>query len=215
MTADSTQFATRTVAIDDLQLVHASQNGDASAFEQLVKRYNRRILRIAHRVTNNWEDSQDVVQETLLRVFQHLGEFREDSKFSTWLFRITVNQALMNLRTRKTKDVPLSEEPDVNGSVLLLDLPDHALNPEERCGISEVQVTVMKTSERLDPRLRTVFVLRDIKGLSIAETAAVLNLTHTTVKTRLRRARLRLRNLLQEYFGRSTAPVRKSVFVSP
>src|SRR5712672_2744876 len=111
MTADSGQFAVRTVADDDLDLVHASKNGDVAAFEQLVKRYDRKLLRIAHHVIHNREDSEDVVQEAFLKAFQHLGDFREDSQFSTWLIRITVNQALMKLRKlRAIKEVSLDED---------------------------------------------------------------------------------------------------------
>lgn len=211
MTASCAQFVTNGAAIEDLHLVHASQNGDASAFEELVKRYERKLLRIVHRVTNNWEDSQDVVQETFLKVFQHLGKFREDAKFSTWLFRIAVNQALMKLRSRKTIDITLNDALAGSEATLLEDVPDRARSPEECCRISEVQVTVMKTSERLDPRLRTVFVLRDIEGLSIEETAVVLDITHTTVKTRLRRARLCLRTLLKERFKRREGSTSKSL----
>src|SRR6266581_5543928 len=102
MTAGLAQFAGSTAAGDDLDLVHATQDGDVSAFEQLVGRYDRKLLRIAQHVTHNREDSQDAVQEAFLKAFQHLGDFREDSQFSTWLIRITVNQALMKLRKRRT-----------------------------------------------------------------------------------------------------------------
>ena len=111
MTAHWTHFTPRTTASDDLDLVHAARNGDISAFEQLVERYDRKLLRIAEHVTHNQEDSQDVVQEAFLKAFQHLGDFREDSKFSTWLIRITLNQALMKLRKRRTtKEVSLDED---------------------------------------------------------------------------------------------------------
>jgi RNA polymerase sigma-70 factor (ECF subfamily) len=98
MTVDSAKFAVTAAASDDLDLVHASKNGDVAAFEQLVKRYDRKLLRIAQSVTHNREDSQDAVQEAFLKAYTHLATFREDSKFSTWLFRITVNQSLMKLR---------------------------------------------------------------------------------------------------------------------
>src|SRR3984893_11216913 len=95
---NSAQFEVKAVAGDDLDLVHASKNGDVTAFEQLVKRYDRKLFRIAQSITHNREDSQDAIQEALLKAFQHLGQFREDSLFSTWLIRITVNQSLMKLR---------------------------------------------------------------------------------------------------------------------
>src|SRR5258708_37470832 len=101
MTPDSTQFAVTGVANDDLDLVHASKNGDVAPFEQLVKRYDRKLLRIAHQVTHNREDAQDTVQETFLKAFQNLDQFREESQFSTWLIRITLNQSLMKLRKQR------------------------------------------------------------------------------------------------------------------
>jgi RNA polymerase sigma-70 factor, ECF subfamily len=87
MTADSAEFAATAVASDELELVHATQNRDVSAFEQLAGRYDRNLLRIAQRVTHNREDSQDAVQESLMTALQHLGKFRKHSQFSTWLFR--------------------------------------------------------------------------------------------------------------------------------
>jgi RNA polymerase sigma-70 factor, ECF subfamily len=89
MTAESAQFGVRAETNDDFDLVHASKNGNVAAFEELVKRYDRKLFRIAHGVTHNREDSQDAVQETFLKAYQHLAEFRGDSQFSTWLIRIT------------------------------------------------------------------------------------------------------------------------------
>ena len=107
MNANSAQFA----ASNDLDLVHASKNGNVAAFEQLVKRYDRRLLRISQTVTRNREDSEDAVQEALLKAFQNLAEFREDSQFSTWLIRITVNQSLMKRRKQRVhKVVSLDED---------------------------------------------------------------------------------------------------------
>src|SRR6476660_5893121 len=125
MAADSAQLAVRTVASDDLDLVHASKNGDVAAFEQLVKRYDRKLLRIAQHVIHNREDSEDAVQESFLKAFQHLGDFREDSQFSTWLIRITVNQALMKLRKLRTvNEVSLDEDFQANGNVLPIEIRD-------------------------------------------------------------------------------------------
>jgi RNA polymerase sigma-70 factor (ECF subfamily) len=101
MATHATQFEVRAEALDDLDLVQASKNGDVDAFEQLVKRYDCRLLRIAQSVTHNREDSQDAVQEGFLKAYQHLAEFREDSQFSTWLIRITVNQSLTKLRKQR------------------------------------------------------------------------------------------------------------------
>jgi RNA polymerase sigma-70 factor, ECF subfamily len=202
MNASSAQFA----ASNDLDLVHASKKGDVAAFEQLVKRYGRRLHRISQTVTRNREDSEDAVQEALLKAFQNLGEFREDSQFSTWLIRITVNQSLMKLRKQRAhKEVSLDEDFESDGDALPVDVPDRAPNPEQLCWASELREILNRTVEELRPILRTVFVLRDVEGLSIEETAQVLNLSQAAVKARLWRVRLQLRERITKHFDdRST-----------
>jgi RNA polymerase sigma-70 factor (ECF subfamily) len=200
MTANSTQLAVREVVSDDLELVHACKKGDVTAFEQLVKRYGRRLLRISQTVTRNREDSEDAVQEALLKAFQNLAEFREDSQFSTWLIRITVNQSLMKLRKQRThKEVSMDEDFQADGDVLPLNVPDRAPNPEQLCWASELRDILVRTVEELRPILRTVFVLRDVEGLSIEQTAQVLNLSQAAVKARLWRVRIHLRERLNRY----------------
>jgi RNA polymerase sigma-70 factor (ECF subfamily) len=208
MTANSTQFAVREGASDDLELVHACKRGDATAFEQLVKRYDRRLLRISQTVTRNKEDSEDAVQEALLKAFQNLADFREDCQFSTWLIRITVNQSLMKLRKHRThKEVSLDEDFQADGEALPLDVPDRAPNPEQLCWASELRDVLVRTVEELRPILRTVFVLRDVDGLSIEQTAQVLNLSQAAVKARSWRVRLHLRERLNKYLdARTPAP---------
>jgi RNA polymerase sigma-70 factor (ECF subfamily) len=206
MSADSTQFEPRQLPSDDLDLVHASKEGDIAAFEKLVKRYDRRLLRISQTVTRNREDSEDAVQEALLKAFQNLAEFREDSQFSTWLIRITVNQSLMKLRKQRAqKEVSLDEDFQTDGKMLPLDVPDRAPNPEQLCWASELRDILTRTVEELRPILRTVFVLRDVEGLSIAQTAQVLNLSQAAVKARLWRVRLHLRERLDRYFDERAA----------
>jgi RNA polymerase sigma-70 factor, ECF subfamily len=201
--ADSAEFAG--AASDDLDLVHAIRNGDLSAFERLVRRYDCKLLRIAQHVTHNREDSQDAVQESFMKALQHLGEFREQSRFSTWLFRIAVNQSLMKLRKRrKILDLPCDQDFRAEKDILPREVADWAPNPEELCRASELRDILVKAIEELRPTLRTVFVLRDIEELSISQTAEVLDLSVPAVKTRLLRARLQLRELLSAYFRKST-----------
>ena len=203
MAAHSTQFEVRAVASDDLDLVHASKSGDVAAFEQLVKKYDRKLLRIAQSVTHNREDSQDAVQEAFLKAYQNLAEFREDSQFSTWLIRITLNQSLMKLRKqRATQEVSLDE--DFQAEILPMEITDWAPNPEQLYRRTELRNILSKTLKELSPILQTVFVLRDIEGLSIDETAEVLNLSHAAVKARLWRVRLQLRDRLNKYFSKQT-----------
>jgi RNA polymerase sigma-70 factor, ECF subfamily len=205
MAANSAQFASMEVASDDLDLVHASKNGDVAAFEQLVMRYDRRLLRIAQSITHNREDSQDAVQEALLKAFQNLGEFREESQFSTWLIRITVNQSLMKLRKQHaTREVSLNEGFQTDGDTLPMEIADWAPNPEQLYRESELRDILIKTLKELPLILRSVFVLRDIEGLSIDQTVHVLNVSHAAVKARLWRSRLQLRERLNKYFSKQT-----------
>src|ERR1700676_4010412 len=204
MTPNSAQFAVRTVADDDLDLVQASKNGDVAAFEQLVKRYDRKLLRIAHNLTHNTEDSQDAVQETFLKAFQHLGQFREDSKFSTWLIRITVNQSLMKVRKRAKREVSLDEDSQADRDMLPIDAADWAPNPEQLYWASELRNILPKTLSELRPVFGAGVLLRDNAGLSTDHTAEVLNLSPTGVKARLWRARLQLRERLNKYFSKQT-----------
>jgi RNA polymerase sigma-70 factor, ECF subfamily len=203
MTADSAQLAA-TVA-SDLDLVHASKNGDVAAFEQLVKRYDRKLFRIAHRVTHNREDSEDAVQEAFLKAFRHLGEFRQDSTFSTWLIRITLNQSLMKVRKQRCaiREVSLGEKFQAGEDMLPMEVADWAPDPEQLYRASELRDILIKALRELRPILRTVFVLRDIEGLSIAQTAEVLNLSYSAVKARLWRGRLQLRERLNRYFRKT------------
>jgi RNA polymerase sigma-70 factor (ECF subfamily) len=215
MTIDSAQFAVREAACDDLDLVHATKNGEVAAFEQLVKRYDRKLLRIAQSITHNREDSQDAVQEAFLKAYQNLSAFREDSKFSTWLFRITVNQSLMKLRKqRSTREASLDDDFQAEGEVLPKEVTDWAPNPEQLYWASELRDILSKCLEELSPILRMVFVLRDIEGLTIDQTVEVLNVSQTAVKARLLRARLQLREGLTKYFSQQTHLARAQLFPS-
>jgi RNA polymerase sigma-70 factor, ECF subfamily len=202
MTTESAQFDARAVAGGDRDLVHASKNGDVDAFEQLVRRYDRRLLRIAQSVTRNREDSQDAVQEAFLKAFQKLREFREDSQFSTWLFRITVNQSLMKLRKqRTTREVSLDESFGLDEDLSSLEIPDPAPTPEQLCWSSELRGIFLKTLQELRPILRTIFILRDVEGLTIDQTAKVLRVSQAAVKARLWRVRLELRERLSRSYS--------------
>jgi RNA polymerase sigma-70 factor (ECF subfamily) len=215
MTDNLTQFDVTEETGSDMDLVHASKNGDAAAFEQLVKRYDRKLLRIAQSITHNREDSQDAVQEAFLKAYQNLSAFREDSKFSTWLFRITVNQSLMKLRRqRTTREASLDEDFQADGDVLPKEVTDWAPNPEQLYWASELRDILIKCLEQLSPILRTVFVLRDIEGLTIDQTVEVLNVSETAVKARLLRARLQLREGLNKYFSKQTHLARAKLFPS-
>jgi RNA polymerase sigma-70 factor (ECF subfamily) len=188
--------------MNDLDLVHASKIGDVEAFEELVKRYDRKLLRIAQHVTNNREDAEDAVQEAFLKAFQCLEQFRQNSQFSTWLIRIALNQSLMKLRKRRTtRELSLDKDFQSEEDHLAMDVTDWAPNPEELYRTAELREILRNTLQELGAGLRVVFVLRDIEGLSLQETAEALELSVSAVKARSWRARLNVRERLSAYFS--------------
>lgn len=201
MTAAATQFAITPAASDDLSLVRAARAGDVAAFEELVRRYDRRLFRIAHQFTHNYEDAQDLVQDAFLKAYKNLNQFREQSKFSTWLIRITINEGLMKVRKQRThKEVRLEQDLELDEGTIPLDIADWAPDPEKRYQVSEIRRLLMEALQHLHLPLRVVFVLRDIEGLSLEQTAEALDLTVSAIKARSRRARLQLREILSKHF---------------
>lgn len=192
------------LAHDDMALVQACKRGEVSAFEELVRRYDKKLFRIAQHVTRNREDAQDVVQEAFLRTFRHLDQFQGNSQLSTWLVRITINQSLMKVRkAHRKKEVQVDQEGFTEMGEISLEAVDWAPNPEERYRSSELRAILVNALETLQPGLSLVFVLRDVEGLSTEQTAAALGLTQAAVKTRLMRARLQLRDRLTPYFKKN------------
>jgi RNA polymerase sigma-70 factor (ECF subfamily) len=186
---------------EELVLVHAAKAGDLEAFSQLVTRYDRNIFRIAQHITHNDEDAQDVVQDAFLKAYTNLAQFQENSKFYTWLVRIAVNEALMKLRKRRNdRTVSLDEDVETEEGSMPREVADWSPNPEQLYGQSELGDILKKTIQGLSPGFRTVFVLRDVEGLSTEETAEMLDLSVPAVKSRLLRARLQLRERLSRYF---------------
>ena len=186
---------------DELALVSAAKAGDVSAFEQLVKRYDRNVFRIAQHITHSREDAEDVVQEAFLKAYSNLAQFQGQSKFYTWLVRIAVNEALMKLRRRRPERfVSLDEDVKTEEDSLPREVADWSPNPEQLYNQSELRDILSRTIQGLPPTFRTVFVLRDVEGLSTEETAEALDLSVPAVKSRLLRARLQLRERLNRYF---------------
>jgi len=191
-------------------LVGAARNGDVAAFEQLVRRYDRNVFRIAQHITQNREDAEDVVQDAFLKAFQNLGQFQGQSKFYTWLVRIAVNEALMRLRRRRPERmVSLDEDVQTEEDSMPREVADWAPNPEQLYTQAELKDILSKTIAGLPPGFRTVFVLRDVEGLSTEETAEALSLSIPAVKSRLLRARLQLRERLNKFFKRRNGDSRQ------
>ena len=187
----------------ELALVQAAQKGDVGAFEQLIKKYDRNVFRIAQHITQNREDAEDVVQDAFLKAYQKLDQFQGNSKFYTWIVRIAVNEALMRLRKRKTdRSVPLDEPVELGEETVAREIAVWEDNPEQRYSKEEWRRILDEAVEGLKPDFRTVFVLRDIEELSTEETAEALGISVPAVKSRLLRARLALRETLTRQFKR-------------
>jgi len=188
-------------ALDDAQLVARAQGGDATAFSELVSRYERKIFRLAKHITDSDEDAEDVLQESFLKAYEHLDGFQGNSKFYTWLVRIAVNESLMKLRKRKAgRTVSLDETPDNGEEPVAREIAVWDGNPEQRYSQAEMREILDEAIQGLKPAFRTVFVLRDVEELSTEETAASLDLSIPAVKSRLLRARLELRDRLTRIF---------------
>src|SRR3954468_6493283 len=186
---------------DELILVQRAKAGDVEAFEELVRRYDRNVFRIAQHITQNREDAEDVVQDAFLKAYTNLQNFQENSKFYTWLVRIAVNEALMRLRRRRTGQmVSLDEDIKTDEDSIPREVADWAPNPEQLYDQGELREILQRTIQGLPAGFRTVFVLRDVEGLSTEETADALGLSIPAVKSRLLRARLQLRDRLTKYF---------------
>ena len=186
--------------------LEALRAGDRAEFARLVETYSPAIYRLAIKMLENTQDAEDILQETFIKAFRHLNTFDGRSSLSTWLYRIATNEALMALRRRKVNLVSL-DEPDetLEQEQEPLQIVDWCCMPEEELMSAEARQYLDRAIDELSPNLRVVFILRDMEGLSTQEVGEVLSLSETAVKTRLSRARLRLRELLSEYYGEKMA----------
>jgi RNA polymerase sigma-70 factor (ECF subfamily) len=185
----------------ELALVERAKAGDAPAFSELVTRYERRIFRLAKRITQNDEDAEDVLQDAFLKAYENLDHFQGHSKFYTWLVRIAVNEALMKLRKRKSdRTVALDEPMETGEETVQREIAVWEGNPEDKYTQEELHGILETAIQSLAPTYRAVFVLRDVEELSTEETAAALDLSIPAVKSRLLRARLQLREKLTRLF---------------
>ena len=196
----------------ELELVRAAKRGDVDAFERLVQRYSGVVFRVALHIARSHEDAEEIAQETFLRAFRHLSRFEERARFSTWLTRIAVNAALVKIRgLRPTETVTISEETEKDGSVPQ-QIVDWRPNPEQLYSRQELSAMLRGALESLPDTYSAVFWLRDVEGFSIEETSEMLGISVPAVKTRLLRARLQLRERLNQHFrcDRNTSATKKS-----
>lgn len=183
-------------------LLERLRSGDRHAFSDLVELYSLRLYHLALKMLGNPQDAEDVLQETYLKAFRHIRGFDGRSSLSTWLYRIATNEALMVLRRKHPEFISLDEPvQDEDGEHEPLQIVDWCCIPEHEMSNSETRQELDLAVQHLPATLRVVFVLRDMENLSTQETADVLGLSETAVKTRLSRARLRLREELSVYFS--------------
>jgi len=182
--------------------LEALRNGDRAEFARMVEAYYTMIYRLSVKMVGNPQDAEDILQETFIKAYRHLKDFDGRSSLSTWLYRVATNEALMFLRRKRPEQISIDEPVNTDeGEVEPVQVVDWCCLPEQELLSSEARLHLDRAVEELSPSLRVVFVLRDIQGLSTQETAEVLNLSETAVKTRLSRARLRLREELSSYYN--------------
>jgi len=175
--------------ISDEELVELARAGRREAFDHLVMRYEDQTYRLARRLTRNEEDAEDVLQEAFIQAYRSLSTFKGTSKFSTWLYRITVNYALMRLRKGNVSFVSLDEPLETGRGAIKPDLPSEEPDPLARLIQRETGDLVDRAIDELPPVSRAVFVLRHVEGLSTQDTCKMLNLTPSAAKSRLHRSR--------------------------
>jgi len=190
--------------------------GDKAEFARLVERYSGVVYRLAIKMVENPQDAEDVLQETFIKTLRGLPKFDGRSSLSTWLYRIATNEALMLLRRSKRAIVSIDEPIEMEESEQEpMQIVDFCCMPEEELTSVEARAIMNQAVETLPLSLRSVFLLRDTEGLSTLETAEALDLSEMAVKTRLSRARLRLRELLSEYYGERMARKRSVAGILP
>lgn len=193
---------------NDAALVCSARQGSADAFARLIERHGGLVYRVAMHITGCREDAEDIAQEAFMKAFRHLGGFEERARFSTWLVRIAVNEALMRIRGSRRASL-LSLDAEVEDQTPMKDtIADWRPDPEQSFRRSELRGILGEALATLPETWKVVFLLRDVEGMSIAETAEALGLSITNVKTRLFRARFKLREQLSPYFEQS-GPVMK------
>ena len=190
----------------DAELVRRAQSGELAAFEALTGRHEQRVFALALRMLRQEQDAEDVTQQTFLSALENLSGFRGDASFSTWLLRIASHAALKIIRKRKGLDtVSLEAATEESENIHSVPHPEYIADwrqsPAELIHKNEIQRLLDDALARLDEKHRFVFLLRDVEGLSVRETAAALDLSEANVKVRLLRARLHLREQLTQTLG--------------
>lgn len=199
------QIQNKTVPLGELGddvLVALTQRGDNQAFSELMKRHQASAMKLCLSILRDRQDAEDEVQNAFWKAYEHIGQFQQDAKFSTWLTRIVVNQCLMRLRQTRRAKFYYIDDTAVGDEVMTLDLPDESLSPEAQLGQVEVGDALEEEIRRIPPLLRHVFLLRDVEHRPMPDVAQELGISVAAAKSRLLRARAELRSRLQKHCGR-------------
>lgn len=190
-------------SLTDEQVVDRVLGGDTACFEIVMRRYNQRLYRVARSILRNDHEAEDVMQDAYVRAYQHLGQFAGRAKFSTWLTRIAVHEALARAHRgeRFVEFAPCPESKEDPMNAFATKAPD----PEQRAANSELGRLLEQAIDSLPDAYRSVFILRDVEEMSTEETAGCLEITEENVKTRLHRARAMLRRELYARAGASSS----------
>ncbi len=187
------------MSADDHRLIAECLQGRPAAFGELVRRYQDRLYNTVYRMVGNAEDAQDVVQEAFLNAYQSLGSFKGDSLFFTWLYRIAINTAI-SLKRKQRVAISINTGPEQAGVSEPLD-PSEASQPGYHLEQAEQERRIQQALNRLSPEHRAVLVMKDIEGQKYENMAEVLQVPIGTIRSRLHRARLELRELLSKDEG--------------
>jgi RNA polymerase sigma-70 factor (ECF subfamily) len=187
----------------DAALIDAARKNDPDAFNELITRYGPRIFRLAQRITRNREDAEEVYQDSFARAFLRVDTFRGDSRFYTWLVRIAINQSLMKLRTRRSRELHFDHQATTEDTSPFPELADDSPSPEQLYWHGELRRMLALAICELPATLREVLPLRQAGEHSTEETARTLGLSISAVKSRRLRGRRKLREALTKYFQRS------------
>ena len=184
----------------EIQLIEKAREGDRSAYSELFKQYDREVLRIAYSMVGNVHDAEDVYQDTFMNAWTHLSDFQFQSRFSTWIYRITVNRSMDCLRKRHLRRwFPMHSE-EGESSILAQIQAEDEEGPDEFVLSAEKRMLVEKSMEKLSPRERAVFTLRYFHDLRLQEISETLKLARGTVKNLLFRASVKMKKQLQPYY---------------
>ncbi len=187
----------------DFELIQAINSGQTDKFHDLVKSYEQKLYNFSLRMCRDHSDAEDMIQETFLNVFRYLKDFRYETKFKNWLYKVAASTCIKKRRKSKfapEKELSLDDFLPGNETEVPDHVPDWALMPLDKLLNQELAITVNQEILSLPKKYRLVIVLRDIEGFSTAETAQILSLSPSNVKVRLHRARLYLRDKLKGYF---------------